>query len=153
MARDALLHPTPDTLLEVNREKDLAVDLLAQSMRDLEAARPDLAEDDYRQLRAYFELAADNIEIFRQHILAMLSLLLYEDRARAGDAPAEELAFLQGLTAGHIEALREWAQQMSRTWGDEIWPGNPARIRKFADEVETRLLKLAATRPAKPPSE
>lgn len=140
-ARDELLRPTPDTLLRISHEKDLANKLLLRSLADLELARPHLPDEDYAELRRYFDLAKDNVEVFRQHNLGMFTLLHYRARVEAGDATLGEIQAIRDQVLEHLEEMRTWADRMEERYGKDIWPGNPDRLRKFAGEVEEKLGK------------
>lgn len=138
-ARDELLRPTAATLIKIDAEKDAARRLAALSLSALDEARDDLADADYRELKRYLELGRDNVEVFRAHNLAMFTLLHLEHRKAAGDADETEIARIRKDVETQIDALLKWADWMEKTYGAEIYPGNPARIRAFADEVAKRL--------------
>jgi hypothetical protein len=138
-ARDELLRPTPDTLVRIAHEKDLAARLSELSLADLEKAAPHLADEDVRELRRYLELGRDNVEAFRRHNLAMFAVLCHQARAEAGDVSPEEIKAIAAGARDHIRSLREWADVMEQRYGPEIWPGNPGRLRGFANGAEKRL--------------
>jgi len=137
--RDELLRPTPDTLLRISHEKDRANKLLLKSIADLELARPHLSDKDYGGLKRYFDLAGDNVEVFREHNLAMFTVLLHRSRGQAADATRGERDAIRDRALEHINALRRWADRMEERYGKEVWPGNPERLRQFAREAERQL--------------
>lgn len=140
-ARDELLQPRAETLIKLDAEKETARRLAEASLLDLEHAKPHLAEADYRQLKRYLELGKDNVEVFRAHNLAMFTLLHLRVRKAAGDASPEEINEIRTKVEKQIQALRQWADKMEQIYGKDVYPGNPARIRDFASDVENKLSK------------
>jgi len=141
LRRDELLTPTPITLMKLNAEKDLAAKLAQYSLNQLEKAKPYLSTEDYNKLRHYLEFGKDNVEVFRRHNLAMFTtLMLLNARKQVGPMlTKEELAHLQNQAVARVQSLREIADIMEQRYGSDVWPGNPTRIRNFANELEKRL--------------
>jgi len=137
-ARDELLKPTQDTLTRITAEKDLARELSEQSLNDLEKARENLKQEDYEELLAYLELGRDNVEVFFHQNMAMFGFLALKNQNKI-DSESETARQLRTRTESHVLELREWADVMEKRYGADVWPGNPQRIREFAESVEERL--------------
>jgi len=137
LIQQALLHPDWDTLDRVSEEKDLARRLIELTLRDLNRAGPYLSEEDFTRLSSYLEFAADNVEVFRHHNLALLATLAAEQ--------ATSLQTRQDYAAEawkQLGEVRESANLMERRYGADALPGNPARLRAFANTVEQHLREL-----------
>jgi len=146
LARDELLAPTGDTLVKIDNEKDLARKFLEMSRKDLGVAYTEgLSNAEYDRLRGYFDLAEENIEIFRYHNLSLFSALRYRaDVNRGGVRPPDLDAILQ-QTLTYVAKLRQQANRIESRFGPNVWPGTPARVRQFADEVEAQIKTRRAT--------
>lgn len=138
-ARDELLRPTAATLIKIDAEKEAARRLAESSLAELDRAKPDLADADYQQLERYLELGKANVEVFRAHNMTMFTFLHLQYRKSAGDTTADELAAIRTDVEKYLASLRQWADKMERIYGQDIFPGNPARLRSFAAEVEKRM--------------
>ncbi len=128
-----LLHPTWDTLEKVGAEKDLARRLLDRSRRDLASARPLLAATDYAELARYFDVAEDNIEVYRHHQLALLATLACQQGG------GEEKAAYARFALAEARALEDWADRLQQRYGTRPQPADPARVREFAGEIRRRV--------------
>ena len=140
--RDELLRPTEDTLLKIETEKDLARRFVELSLADLAKARPHLSEPDHAALLHHLELARENVELFRQHNLAMFSTLCARELRRQ-QAPAEHIKAMTDRARRHVALLRQQADRMEKLFGPSVWPGKPKTARAFADEVEAQLARDA----------
>jgi len=65
--------------------------------------------------------------------------LLYQARKRTGDARPAELEGIRDMVREHAGALRTWADRMTQKHGNDVWPGNPDRLRGFAKAAEKRI--------------
>ena len=133
LVQQELLRPSWSAFDKVSSEKDLARRLLERSRRDLLAAQPHLSAADYKTLVDYLDFAEDNVEVFRHHNLALLAALSAQQSNHRADYVRE--------ARKHVAALRDCADRMEERYGKDALPGNPARIRAFADEVEKELEK------------
>jgi len=140
LARDELLAPTGDTLVKIDNEKDLAKKMLEMSRKDLGLGYTEgLANAEYDRLRRYFDLAEENIEVFRYHNLSLFSALRYRAGAVRGDVPPEDPETVLQQTLLYVAKLRQQADRIESRFGPNVWPGTPSRVRQFADEVEAQV--------------
>jgi hypothetical protein len=133
-ARDELLRPTSDTLLKVAHEKDLAKRLSELSLTDLEAVKPIVAEADYKELKRYLELGRDNVEVFREHNLAMLAFIMLQNAKTDENRQAAT-----ALVREHMSMLDQLADTMQKRYGKGKYPGDPDSIRAFVQDMRKRL--------------
>jgi alpha-glucuronidase len=137
--RDSLLHPTADTLLKIDHEKDLARELAERSLADLEKVKDKLSPTAYQPLKHYLKLGRDCVEVFREQQLAMFATVRYMNAEESGEVSEDELAQFKSVAEEHIKKLRKWADKMEARYGGGVIPGNPGRARHFANQCEKRL--------------
>lgn len=131
-----LLDPTPESMAEVLAEKDRAIELCRQAIRELEAGKSKLRPDDYTWLQRYFERALLLAKVYRQ---------LHEVYFRA------ELVKKGLCTQAEFEASTEpllgYADYIERRFGTEVrlvCTFKPRgfivpRIRQFVEQARERI--------------
>jgi hypothetical protein len=83
--------PHPYVLAEIHRSFDEADRLVSQSLADIEAAKGDLKDDDYRDLKTHFEFAACCFDLYRVTTgLNMLLRMAPEVRSRQHDTMVDK---------------------------------------------------------------
>lgn len=140
--RERFLRPSPDLLLAIDHEKDLARALCRRSLADIERARPHLNPEDYHELVEYLRFGEACIEVFRHHNLALFGAVCVLGQGEPDSVrligPGEADA-LRRTVLEHVAALRGWADRLERQYGGDVVPCRPDRIRRFADETERKL--------------
>ncbi len=134
------IRPDRDIFIKVSHEKDLARKLLAESVRDLESAKPFLSGDDYGEFDYYFTLTAEALDIHEEHALAFFKTLRVVNLRGEGGSSAE-IGSLKSEIAVHLETLREQGAKFGAKYPDKVFGGLPALITLFCDSIEEELAK------------
>lgn len=102
---DQLVHPDANTLARVIQEKDSAVSLASQALRDVEQSRLYLKDADFQQLHHQFSLALYVARAYRLYMEMYMRFRMWDQSGR-GPVPPE----LSGLEI----RLRELAAEMEK---------------------------------------
>ncbi len=133
---ESLNNPDQQVLAEILAEKDRAIRLCQESIKDVERARPHLTAAAYRQLEQTYARAEFCTRLWREAMAAFFRCKLY---LRTGD----EQVLRQVRTAlGRMDELADESEK--RFDQDVAIPERAAAIRKLAGEIRARMDRSAA---------
>jgi len=128
-----LNHPYPELLEQILSEKDEAIALCRESLVDLEKGKEFFKPADYEDLKWRFMLDLNATVIFKYFNEAFFGYKILVNGKSAA---------LKDRVTRAVNGLERWASINEKEFGEDIVPGDPARIRNFVSEMREKLNKI-----------